>query len=86
MKTGSRYEFVIPSNLAYGETGAGGVIPPNATLVFEVDLLSVENSKAGAKTSGQTQDKKSKETTKKNTVTGKQTRDAGKDEALNQPE
>ena len=42
MKVGDRWELVIPSNLAYGEAGAGGVIPPHATLLFEVELLSIE--------------------------------------------
>ena len=40
MKTGSTYEFHIPHNLAYGERGAGGVIPPFSTLIFKVELKS----------------------------------------------
>ena len=39
---GDKASFIIPSDLAYGVSGAGGVIPANATLVFEVELISVE--------------------------------------------
>ncbi len=41
MKTGSKFRFFIPADLAYGEHGAGGSIPPQATLIFDVELLAV---------------------------------------------
>lgn len=41
MKEGSRFEFYIPSGLAYGSRGAGGAIGPDETLIFEVELLKV---------------------------------------------
>ena len=42
LKVGDKARFVIPSDLAYGDAGAGGVIPPGATLIFDVELMDVK--------------------------------------------
>lgn len=42
MKVGAKYRFFVPSDLAYGENGAGGMIGPDETLIFDVKLISIE--------------------------------------------
>ena len=44
MPVGSKWQVFVPPNLAYGERGAGGVIGPNATLIFEVELVSIQEA------------------------------------------
>jgi FKBP-type peptidyl-prolyl cis-trans isomerase FklB len=46
MPVGSKWQLFVPAELAYGDRGAGGQIPPNATLIFEVELLSIQGQDA----------------------------------------
>jgi len=52
MNAGAKYRFVIPPALGYGERGAGGVIPPNAVLIFEVELISFRDLPAQSQQPG----------------------------------
>jgi FKBP-type peptidyl-prolyl cis-trans isomerase len=42
MKIGGTRRLIIPADMAYGDSGAGGVIPPGATLIFDIDLVGIE--------------------------------------------
>ena len=46
LKVGEQATLIIPSHLAYGKTGAGGTIPPDATLIFIVELIRIEDAPA----------------------------------------
>ena len=49
MPVGSKWEIYVPPQLAYGENGAGQAIPPNSTLIFDVELVSIKDDKAQSK-------------------------------------
>ena len=58
MPVGSKWQLFVPSSLAYGERGAGGDIGPDATLIFDVELLSIEKAKDDTKKDDTTKEDK----------------------------
>jgi FKBP-type peptidyl-prolyl cis-trans isomerase FklB len=58
MPVGSKWQLFIPSSLAYAERGAGAEIGPNATLIFEVELLSIQEKSKGDKDKGDKSEEK----------------------------
>ena len=61
MPVGSKWQIFVPSSLGYGERGAGAEIGPNATLIFEVELLSIEEKKKDDKSKDDKSEEKKKD-------------------------
>jgi len=61
MKTGAKYQFFIPADLAYGQRAMGPDIAPNSTLIFEVELKSVQPAPAGSASASPAEKEKEKE-------------------------
>jgi len=77
MPVGSKWQIFVPSSLGYGERGAGAEIGPNATLIFEVELLSIEEKK---KDDDKTEEKKKDDKSKDDKTEEKKKDDKSKDD------